>query len=438
MKQLLLSIILVLSLTDLFAQEVKYNVPSGIFYLNRNYEKKEVEYDSVKEKKDIIFRILGIKDKYLSDEVFYDVQFHSNVDFDYTQFHLNVNFDGVQFHSKTAFREAQFHSNAGFRVAQFDFLADFDNAQFHSNVYFNGAQFDSLANFNYAQFHSFVDFNYAKFNSGAYFRKTQFDSLANFYGAQFKGKVNFDYTLLPDTIIFDHTTTEKIIDLTLSRLDSNKRECVISLFSTNIEKFKFDYNLFKIYHDTTRNYTATVSIYEQVMAMQKKYGYTSGYEKADKEKKEFVYLEKAKKGKWAYIKNNTLNFLDKYWWDYGYNKTLVFRNTLVIFFLFHVINIFAIYFHRYSYETHKKAVIHYKSIIEIYNIESIQYLLDSEYWFIRKIYHPFLYTAFIFFGLKLDFKAINYRNVPFTLLIYIEYSVGLICLAYLANTIIVG
>jgi len=47
-----------------------------------------------------------------------------------------------------------------------------------------------------------------------------------------------------------------------------------------------------------------------------------------------------------------------------------------------------------------------------------------------------LYTAFIFWGLKLDVKELVIKKWWAIILIVFEYSIGVVCLAYIANFII--
>ncbi|KXX69279.1 hypothetical protein AVL50_19875 [Flammeovirga sp. SJP92] len=378
--------------------------------------------------------------KFHSETNFFNVGFDSLIDFTNVEFDSSITFFGGNFNSIAIFKKSIFKSNAKFSEARFKSSLDFSEADFRSEVVFTGTKFNSTVNFSKTKFKSKLNFFEAKFDSSVNFCNSEFDSTVDFSEVSVNGKIIFDYIILPDSLIFDHFYSNDIIDLSLARLQTDTSRCVINLSATNIEKFKFDYSQgFVLDKDSLKNYTVTVSVYEQLMKMQKRYGYTSGYEKADKEKKKYIYFEKAKHGPWKFVKNMMLNFLDRYWWDYGYNKTLVFKNVILIFFFFYFINI--IYSIPYSY-SFKNRVLRKRNVqnklVLTYDMKPIDFLLKSKKRWVRYGYYTLLYTAFIFFGLKMDFKEIKYHKIGNAFLIYFQYAVGLICLAYLANTIIIG
>jgi hypothetical protein len=48
----------------------------------------------------------------------------------------------------------------------------------------------------------------------------------------------------------------------------------------------------------------------------------------------------------------------------------------------------------------------------------------------------FLYTTFVFFGLKIDFGKLNYSNKPNVVVFFIEYLTWLICMFFILNVIL--
>ncbi|MBB3701256.1 pentapeptide repeat-containing protein [Flammeovirga yaeyamensis] len=488
MKQLLLSsILLFLNVQILIAQNC--NFKSGIFYLDRDSVEYEVCYDSILLNEFdnnsilIVTNIISngnfemslfvnelnfsnakfnseanfLMAEFNSEAFFSKAKFNSEAFFSMTKFNSEAFFSKTEFNSKADFSMAEFISKAYFLNTKFNNFTDFSTTEFNSEVYFLSTKFNNFTDFSDTNFNNFTDFTGTRFDSATYFISAIFNSKADFTGARFdseanfsltefnsiiyfsksifKEKIDFSNSTLPDTIIFDQVTSEEIVDLSLCKLNPNKTICHISLNSTNIEKFKFDYSQgFKLYiqYDSTRNfekhYTSTVSVYEQIMKMQEKYGYNTGYEKADKEKKEYTYISKAKLNKknwlgFPYLWYHGLNKLDYVWWDYGYNKMWIFRNTFIIFIALFLINIpFTL--------TNK--------LRNTYDIILLHSILESNNFFIKYIYYNFLFTSFVFFGIKLDFKEIKYTNKLVSLLIIFQYVLGLICMAYIANTIIIG
>lgn len=57
-------------------------------------------------------------------------------------------------------------------------------------------------------------------------------------------------------------------------------------------------------------------------------------------------------------------------------------------------------------------------------------------YYIARIPAIFIYTSYVFWGLKLDLKEVEIRKPVFFAILIIEYLMGLICIAYIANYII--
>ncbi|WP_338239677.1 hypothetical protein [Persicobacter diffluens] len=170
--------------------------------------------------------------------------------------------------------------------------------------------------------------------------------------------------------------------------------------------------------------------------MQEKYGYRSGCEKADKEYKEFKYVGKLRLDKatpwWAIYWGSFRNMLDKYWWDYGYSKEWIFLWTGGIFLFFTILNFSIGQAKLYDFypltfiEDHKERI-----------IDKSTQISTKRYWGLNT-YVTVIYTAYVFFGVKFEVNKMNYRMIGMTILFFFQYAVGLVCLGYLANTIIVG
>ena len=55
---------------------------------------------------------------------------------------------------------------------------------------------------------------------------------------------------------------------------------------------------------------------------------------------------------------------------------------------------------------------------------------------ISRLWYSFVYTAVIFFSLSLKISNVNFRNKGGTMYIMFVYTLGLICLAYMANFVL--
>ena len=220
------------------------------------------------------------------------------------------------------------------------------------------------------------------------------------------------------------------LDLTNSTVNKKYGKCLINLVNADIEKIKLRYSMFELYFPDKDDLTSDMNtnIYERLLKTQKDNGFTSSYEKLDKDYAEFKYL---KSGKYWSIIGVPLNFLDKNWWGYGYDKMLIIRNTLFIFILFSIIN-----------------CIFFGWIINIYDVPNLKDLAEvviAKNVILQRIKTlpiAFFYTGLIFFGLKFSTENLKYKenligwrffNLVYFFVIYLG---GLVCLGYMANLIL--
>lgn len=401
------------------------------------------------------------------DDVKFDgVQFDSLADFLATEFYGFADFDSAHFKNKADFTNSRFHQKAKFQESKFDSIATFDMAGFDSSVYFFDAKFynrvsfdDSYfrldANFDFvdftketrfcgATFHNEsdfgntdfgrkVDFSFTQFDGKVDFRSSSFDSVAIFNGVVFNSQCNFNFSKFPK--ILDLSNLEINIDaLDFSEVITNG-ECWINLAGTDIGKLNIRYEQFKLWFSDDlqiqkavypKSTTATnipfdvkANVFESLLKRTEQLGYRKSYEKLDKEYKQLIYL---KGGNYGKFEGRFLNWINKNWWGYGYNKELIIRNTLLLFLFFVVINVF---------------IINYLSS-KIYVIEKLNSINKVG---INKFYFLIIYTGLIFFGVKISLQNLNLSEIKTSrvfgyIYFFIMYMSGLICLAYCANYII--
>ncbi|HEC66325.1 MAG TPA: pentapeptide repeat-containing protein [bacterium] len=447
MKLILTGLLIVFCLSPLIAQsrKVEFNGECRCWIDDRG--KQYSQFDSLGRYSKANF---GYGQFDSSTDFDYRARFDSEADFNSARFNseadfFSARFNSDTFNSDTDFQRAQFASGAFFRGATFDSAnfrdtwfgseSYFDAARFNSDADFRDAQFDSKADFYGAQFGSVADFGDAKFGSVADFRRVQFDLLADFFGTQFNSLAYFSYAqfnsdtdfinaILPDTLLFLMITTiAKEIDLTVTKLDSGKTVCFIDLTGSNIEKLKLDYGKFNLYW--SRSFTSRTekrNIYERLLRKFQLDGFLESFELLSIEYAEFNYTEEAKASGIPFYWH-TVNWLDKNWWNYGYNKEQIFRNTGFILFLFVIINL--ILFRYLNNNVYKL-----DGIWEKYSSS------NGKMGFINKFFCALAYTGTIFFGLKFNYDKIKYHNWAAVVYFYAMYISGLVCLAYLFNFVI--
>jgi|GEM_PF-1563020 len=374
---------------------------------------------------------------------FSSAQFHAQVDLSSVQFHALTEFNSAQFDAQANFYEAQFDARANFRLSQFRSIADFSASQFDARVNFSTVHFHSQANFSSAQFKSQANFESAQFDAHVDFSNAQFHAQAYFSQASFNGKTNFRGATLPETLYFNNIKEihkDEIIDFTFCELDSFQTSCAIDLVDTEISKIKLNYSSFQlIFPDSNYTFRKKSNTYEQLLKTQKDYGFTTGYENLDKEYKEFKYIYHPSNNSSFITRcvNFTANVLQKYWWDYGYKKSKILWWSLFFWSIFSIINwLFfdvmnkGVYEIDYIFNPHKK----HAKYIKV-GLGRMQYKFNIG---LQQIVPAVIYTALIFFGLKISVEKINYKNIPGAIYIYSQYLLGLVCIAFIANYIILS
>lgn len=254
------------------------------------------------------------------------------------------------------------------------------------------------------------------FQLEAHFGNAHFGSRASFSNTTFKEGAIFDGALLPDTLEFSNVKEIGAeIDFTNARKDSGV--CHINLLRSDISKIKLRYDIFRLYFPDETRIEEKSNVYEALLAKFKADRYDDSYETLDIEYRKFLY---AIRGQWVW------NALQNYWWNYGYSKEWIFVWIGYFLWVFTIINWFY-----YDYLSTK-----------VYSIKSLSLQQMPTGWK-RHFLKPLLaltYTCFIFFGVKIDPEGIKelsgFRRYFALFYIFTVYSVGLICLAYLANFIV--
>lgn len=366
---------------------------------------------------------------------FIESQFMKSVLFSDTSFDETF-FNSVSFKGSTTFSSVHFLGSTSFRYSSFMDRVDYRNITFKDEVNFYGSTFYSFASFHNANFGSKVSFQNSTFDSTVSFLETKFSSKVDFSSATFKEEVNILDAILPDTLILSNVKTVEEIDLTYMRLDSLKQVCIIDLYGTDINKIKFDYSRFYILQHAAVYSKAHIShLYEQVLKMQKDKGFIDSYEKADKEYRHFelTYQKPFPSKIWGEMSS----FMQRYWWDYGYQKGRIFWWILIFLGGLTIIN--SIFFRSMNERVYKIENVYknwHPTETDHHDEKQVDAVKLKRFNALSYIFAPFFYTSLIFFGLRLNIDKINFSNPLGVFYLFVQYALGLICLAYLANFII--
>jgi uncharacterized protein YjbI with pentapeptide repeats len=408
---------------------------------------------------------------------FSNAQFSKNVDFSFAKFMKNADFRMAQFSERAIFLDAQFSKRADFFWTQFSRNADFSGAKF-LKFYLEGAQFLDSADFSSAefqdnlfiatQFSEYADFRSAYFLDDANFTGTQFVKdadftntkfvkAADFQGVQFSTRsifrnlklsdssfLIFSNAILADTLDFSfNNRIRNEIDLTdanftdstryNSKSDKYIKPHFVYLYKTDISKFHLDYIHFRLLlPDSTLDeprYKKKISddekdaMYEALLNTFREHGQQKSYQILDIEYQKF---------KWNYSWASFLTWLPVYWWNFGYDKEYVFLWTVGFIIFFTVINFFFLnYLNEKVY-----ALENIPFLPQLKNINNLGSVKITRNNVRKRMWYSFVYTSSIFFRLTLKIEKINFQKIGGAIYLIIMYTLGLICLAYMANFVL--
>ncbi len=334
-------------------------------------------------------------------------------------FQQMVFLDSVQFDKVASFSSAVFNEGTEAINSVFNDYSDFTSATFNKSVDFTGSKFKHQTDFSGSSFLNTIDFSDVEFG-----RKMSFTNLQFFPETQ----LIFEGSFLPDTIDFSFNT-QKInyeIDLTVAKFaDSGQipeKPHYIILYKTDISRFRLDYIHFRLLvPDSIRSPEGNAPIrltvdekeamYEGLLNNFNLHGQKESYRKLDIEYRRFKFYKK-----WWSV---PFYWIDLVWWNFGYNKELVFLWTIFFAALFTSIN--------YPRLKHLND--------NVYTVDKIpedftQISRPRKYWY------SFVYTAVIFFKVTMNTEKLKFNHIGGTIYILLIYTTGLLCLAYMANFII--
>lgn len=145
--------------------------------------------------------------------------------------------------------------------------------------------------------------------------------------------------------------------------------------------------------------------------------YENLLEKFNREKK-FKSYELLKIEYFNFDHSWPVNFLNKIWWYYGYQKWLIILWTFVFLLVFSALNFWK-----------WRQVLTTYPIIDVAAIENPATKMDLAL-------KMFVFTAFIFFSLRIDFDKLTFSSTKALLYFFLQYLTGLTCLFFIVNAIL--
>lgn len=364
--------------------------------------------------------------------------FSNEANFTYATFSNRANFTEAAFSSNAYFTEATFTGEASFLGTTFSALpyfykttflnyANFEGTTFSGGAQFSGTTFSGGANFAGATFSNEANFAETTFTKEANFSRTAFSNEANFSSATFLALPYFTDTELPDSLFFESINLQNVntnIFLTLTQADTlrkysgdTKRKCTIFLWHTDVSKLVIDFEKFRLGFNKSVVLDERIGTYQQVIKKCRDMGMEASAQGFD------IDLQIMKlQDRWGPVASPFIWF-QEYWWNFGYDRDKVFRNTIIAFIISFVLILLGFNRFRSTYFPAEQLG------LTATDTDSKSYR--------DKLKITFFYTALIFFGWMMDYSKLNYRDYPWTaLVIYLIYVIGLIHLAYLAGFVI--
>lgn len=261
-------------------------------------------------------------------------RFRDNVLFSRTDFSKGAQFLRVAFDSAVSFKFSRYDSNAFYYGSFFRNHVSFNDSRFMKNAAFGFTEFEKSATFNRTEFLGDALFNFAQFGEGADFSNTRFDTRADFSNAVVTGTLDFNGAHLPLFLDMSHMRDIKgTVELMKASSSKESGICRINLLNSDITKFNLDYDKFRLYFPPNTTFDEKVSVYEDLLENFKQRELDDSYRELDIEFSQFKYKEK---------KQSATNLIQKVWWNYGYDKNMIFSWIFWIILFFTVINTFFI------------------------------------------------------------------------------------------------
>jgi hypothetical protein len=387
--------------------------------------------------------------KFDKDVSFYAASFNKEARFMLSEFNANCGFEGVRFYKPTLFSGLSFKNNISFEYATFYDYSEFGSVDIIYSGYllleksreifskpFNAESkfrniFSNGANFSFATFSKDVTFRQTSFIKNLSFRNAVFDKKLSFFNIDFPKYIDFDNAQMPDSLYiwnsnFDSVTSNIFLnnvklDFLRARSGNNSIRCKLFLKNIDLTKLVIDPSKFLLSFHSNTSYDEKVGVYEQVIKKCKDMGLEESVRGFD------IDLQKLRI-KHKYKLSGLLIWLNKYWWNFGYERTKIFKNTICAFAISFLI--FFLFLKRFSmaYFPHQLNM----------SLNKVQKLKNNNFGDISTRFKVSLfYSMLIFFGLKMEHAELKYREYPIrTFLLYLIFVIGIIHLAYLISVIL--
>jgi len=245
---------------------------------------------------------------------------------------------------------------------------------------------------------------------------------------------NFDFALLPPLITLDTVDLSyvngtidmsRLLHISADSSYTHQLSRTLRISDTDLDKIKLSYDRFNFHIDTLQGIVKRAWIYQKILKNLKNNHLTDSYD---------YYSDQLTAARDEMNHGILRNKLNEIWWNNGQNRRRVVYNSLGIFLFFFIINCFLYRWLKVIYmpEMFKEYYLRIEHRYLGYHTPSNQRVYIALY-----ALGVFIYTSYIFWGLKLNLNTLKIKFIPLFSFIIFQYLMGLICVAYIIGIIIV-
>jgi hypothetical protein len=347
--------------------------------------------------------------------------------------------------SKQFHWRAQFCSTAYFTSDTFLREVACYNVHFPNDVSFDQTIFNGVADFSTDTFNSDAIFTDVRFLGGCRFTNTIFQNTADFSYSIFKKSAIFSNIGLTDTTELDFYKASFPDTLDFSDISPVPREINLSkgveydsclhyiyLEGSDISKFRLDYHFFRLlfkdpkppYRDMTVDQIDAV--YENLLKNFQERGQLESYKLLDVEFNDYQWNQK------PFFLARWFHIVPHYWNAYGHDNARVFLWAGIFLLLFTCIT-----FRRLEHLVKDVYLMtNVKDFKTLAEIKMIPKKSDRAREYLERFWNSLVFTSTIFFLFSLSINRFKFKYKRAAFYLLVVYTVGIICIAYMANFVI--
>jgi hypothetical protein len=345
------------------------------------------------------------------------------------QLHWRAQFSSTAyFKSDTFLKEldcynVHFPNDVSFDQSIINGVADFSNDTFNSDAVFTDVKFLDQARFTNAIFQNTADFSYTIFRKSAIFSNI---------GLTDTTELDFYKSTFPDTLDFsDISPIPREINLSKGvEYDTCLHHIYIE--GSDISKFRLDYHFFKLLFVDPKPPHLPMTpdqidgVYENLLKNFQERGQLESYTLLDIEFNDYQWSKK------PFFVARWFHFFPHYWNAYGHDNARVFLWAGFFLLLFTCIT----YRHLEHLVKDVYLMTNVKDFKTLAEIKMIPKKTDRFREYLERFWNSLVFTSTIFFLFSLSINRFKFKYKRAAFYLLVVYTVGIICIAYMANFVI--